>query len=181
MPSTLNALLNYDYDRGHTRICLITKGLQISEAVPSSAPVHLKSVTYLHGVHKNPVLVSIVVSTSPRFFARVLRRTHNSDHAGSVDNARPGTSVNVLKKVRTKWGLETLPGGARRQWPPPRPGVGLGTNGGHTEGVYYLEWREDGRHLREAIPNPAEVLERARLKSLKLEARKARGMVRHRL
>ena len=30
-----------------------------------------------------------------------------------------------------------------------------------------------GRRLREAIPNPAEVLERARLKSLELEARKA--------
>jgi hypothetical protein len=41
----------------------------------------------------------------------------------------------------------------------------------HTEGVYYLEWREDGRRLRAAIPNAAEVLERARLKSMEFEAR----------
>lgn len=41
----------------------------------------------------------------------------------------------------------------------------------HSEGVYYLEWREEGRRLRAAIPHAAEVLERARLKSLELEAR----------
>jgi hypothetical protein len=40
----------------------------------------------------------------------------------------------------------------------------------HSEGVCYLEWREDGRRLREAIPNHAEVLERARLKLIKLDA-----------
>jgi hypothetical protein len=81
------------------------------------------------------------------------------------------------------------PGGGWRLCPVVREGNGRlrdpvwvsGRTEVHTEGVYYLEWREDDRHLREAIPNPAEVLERARLKSLKLEARKARGMVRHRL
>ena len=53
--------------------------------VPSSAPIHLKSMIYRHGVHhgvhKTAVLVSIVVSTSPRSFARVLRRTDNPAHA----------------------------------------------------------------------------------------------------
>lgn len=42
----------------------------------------------------------------------------------------------------------------------------------HSEGVYYLEWREEGRRRRQAVPNPAEVLERARLKSLELESRR---------
>jgi integrase/recombinase XerD len=90
-----------------------------------------------------------------------------------VDNARPGTSVNVLKKVRTIGGWRLCPvvreaNGRLRD----RVRVS-GRTEIHTEGVYYLEWRQDGRRLREAIPNSAEVLERARLKSLELEARKA--------
>ena len=90
-----------------------------------------------------------------------------------VDNARPGTSVNVLKKVRTIGGWRLCPvvreaNGRLRD----RVRVS-GRTEIHTEGVYYLEWRADGRRLREAIPNSAEVLERARLKSLELEARKA--------
>jgi hypothetical protein len=43
----------------------------------------------------------------------------------------------------------------------------------HTEGVYYIEWREAGKRRREAIPNRHEVLGRARLKALELEAKKA--------
>ena len=50
--------------------------------VPSSAPSHLKSMIYRHGVHhgvhKTAVLVSIVVSTSPRKFARD-RKRHPSE------------------------------------------------------------------------------------------------------
>ncbi|MGE5112803.1 MAG: tyrosine-type recombinase/integrase [Acidobacteriaceae bacterium] len=42
----------------------------------------------------------------------------------------------------------------------------------HSEGVYYMEWREAGRRRREAIPNRAQVLDRARWKALELEARK---------
>jgi hypothetical protein len=53
--------------------------------VPSSAPILSESVIYSHGVHhgvhKTAGLVSIVVSTSPRLFARVLRRTDNRAHA----------------------------------------------------------------------------------------------------
>jgi transposase len=90
-----------------------------------------------------------------------------------VDNARPGACVNVLKKVRTKGGWKLCPvvresNGCLRD----RVRVN-GRTEVHSEGVYYLEWREDGRRLREAIPNHAEVLERARLKSLELEARRA--------
>jgi hypothetical protein len=73
-----------------------------------------------------------------------------------VDSSRRGAQVNVLKKVRTSQGWRLCP-------------VVRGTNdrlrdrvrvGGrievHAEGVYYLEWREEGRRLRAAIPNAAE-------------------------
>ena len=88
-----------------------------------------------------------------------------------VDSVRRGAQVNVLKKVRTSQGWRLCPvvreaNGRLRD----RARVG-GRIEVHTEGVYYLEWREDGRRLRAAIPNAAEVLERARLKSLELEAR----------
>jgi integrase/recombinase XerD len=84
---------------------------------------------------------------------------------------RRGAQVNVLKKVRTSRGWRLCPAvreanGRLRD----RVRVG-GRIEVHTEGVYYLEWREEGRRLRGAIPNSAEVLERARLKSLELEAR----------
>jgi integrase/recombinase XerD len=88
-----------------------------------------------------------------------------------VDSSRRGAQVNVLKKVRTNRGWRLCPvvresNGRLRD----RVRVG-GRIEVHTEGVYYLEWRENGRRLRAAIPNAAEVLERARLKSLELEAR----------
>jgi integrase/recombinase XerD len=90
-----------------------------------------------------------------------------------VDSARLGACVNVLKKVRTNGSWKLCPvvreaNGRLRD----RVRV-AGRTEVHSEGVYYLEWREDGRRRREAIPNSAEVLERARLKSLELEARKA--------
>jgi len=43
----------------------------------------------------------------------------------------------------------------------------------HREGVYYIEWRENSRRLRQAIPNRNEVLDHARLKAVELDARKA--------
>src|SRR5580704_6594368 len=90
-----------------------------------------------------------------------------------VDNARPGTSVNVLKKVRTSGGWRLCPvvreaNGRLRD----RVRVS-GRTELHTEGVYYLDWRQDGRRLRAANPNSAEVIERTHLKSLELEARAA--------
>ena len=90
-----------------------------------------------------------------------------------VDNDRLGACVNVLKKVRTNGGWKLCPvvreaNGRLRD----RVRVN-GRTEVHSEGVYYLEWREAGRRLREAVPNHAEVLERARLKSLELEARRA--------
>ncbi|MGH9604832.1 MAG: tyrosine-type recombinase/integrase [Terracidiphilus sp.] len=91
----------------------------------------------------------------------------------TVDSARPGACVNVLKKVRTSGGWKLCPV-VRESNGRLRDRVRVdGRTEVHGEGVYYIEWREDGRRRREAIPNPAEVLERARLKSLELEARKA--------
>jgi len=88
-----------------------------------------------------------------------------------VDSSRRGAQVNILKKVRTSQGWRLCPvvrerNGRLRD----RVRVG-GRIEVHAEGVYYLEWREEGRRLRAAIANPAEVIERARLKSLELEAR----------
>ncbi len=90
--------------------------------------------------------------------------------ARPVDGAPRGAQVNALKKVRTNRGWQLCPvvreaNGRLRD----RVRV-AGQIEAHTEGVYYLEWRENGRRLRLAVPNPAEVLERARLKSLELES-----------
>jgi len=90
-----------------------------------------------------------------------------------VDNARPGACVNVLKKVRTSGGWKLCPA-VREANGRLRDRVRVaGRTEVHSEGVYNLEWREAGRRRREAIPNPVEVLERARLKSLEIEARRA--------
>jgi hypothetical protein len=90
-----------------------------------------------------------------------------------VDSTFPKACVNVLKKVNVK--------GTWKLCPIVRESNGRlkdkvrvhGRIEVHGEGVYYIEWREAGRRRREAIPNRAEVLERARLKSLELEARKS--------
>jgi hypothetical protein len=76
-----------------------------------------------------------------------------------VDSPRHGPQVNILKKVRTGQGWRLCPvvretNGRLRD----RVRVG-GRIEVHAEGVYYLEWREEGRRLRAAIPNAAEVLE----------------------
>src|SRR5260370_20825911 len=39
----------------------------------------------------------------------------------------------------------------------------------HAEGVYYLEWRDNGQRVRESVRDRAEVLRRARLKALQLD------------
>ncbi len=88
-----------------------------------------------------------------------------------VDTAPRGAQVNVLKKVRTAKGWRLCPA-VREVNGRLRDRVRVsGRVEVHTEGVYYIEWRQAGRRLRAAIPNTAEVLERARLKSLELEAR----------
>ncbi|HEY6305606.1 MAG TPA: site-specific integrase [Candidatus Angelobacter sp.] len=43
----------------------------------------------------------------------------------------------------------------------------------HTEGVYYLEWRDQGQRVRESVRDRADVLRRARLKALQLDTGEA--------
>jgi hypothetical protein len=91
----------------------------------------------------------------------------------TVDRASTGARVNVLKKVKTSTGWKLCPAVHEANG---RLRDRVRVNGQievHGEGVYYIEWRKDGRRLREAVPNPTAVLERARLKSLELEAGRA--------
>jgi integrase/recombinase XerD len=81
--------------------------------------------------------------------------------------------VNILKKVRIDGVWRLCPavieaGGKLKDRVRVRDRVEL-----HAEGTYYLDWRENGRRLREAIPERADVRERARLKALEIEARRA--------
>ncbi len=89
--------------------------------VPSSAPVLSKSMTYRHGVHhgvhKITVLVSIVVSTSPRLFARALKRIHNPAHAAPRGQLAPRSSRSTSSKRFGPARAGALPRRARDQWP----------------------------------------------------------------
>lgn len=91
----------------------------------------------------------------------------------SEASARSRTRINVLKKVKVHGQWKLCP-------------VVIETSGRlkdrvrvkgrtelHSEGVYYIEWRENNQRRRQAIPNRNEVLEYARLKGLELDARKA--------
>jgi hypothetical protein len=133
--------------------------------VPSSAPVAFFSTIYRHGVHKTVVLVLILVSITRIFCANFVedgqsRPCTNRMVCTSMYSRRSGRTESessvlwceangrLRDKVRVNGHIET-----------------------HDEGVYYIEWREDGQRRRKAIPNHAEVLYRARLKALELEAR----------
>lgn len=91
----------------------------------------------------------------------------------AMDSASELAHVNVLKKVKVSgtWILcpAVLEANGRLK---DRVRV-HGRVEVHGEGVYYIEWREAGRRRRKAIPNRAEVLERARLKTLELTARRS--------
>ncbi|HKR30245.1 MAG TPA: hypothetical protein VJT08_07195, partial [Terriglobales bacterium] len=81
--------------------------------------------------------------------------------------------VNILKKVRIDGVWKLCPavieaGGKLKH----RVRVGDRVES-HPEGTYYIDWRENGRRIREAIPESNDVRERARLKALEIEARRA--------
>src|SRR5215472_1692975 len=83
---------------------------------------------------------------------------------------RARNKVNVLKKVKVD--------GYRKLCPAiVEPGGKLKDRvqvNGHAEvrneGVYYIEWRENGQRIRRSVSNCHHVLERARLKALELDA-----------
>jgi integrase/recombinase XerD len=81
--------------------------------------------------------------------------------------------VNVLKKVKVagQWKLCPVvvePDGKLKD----RVQVN-GSAEVHSEGVYYIEWREDGQRRRQSISNRNLVLEYARLKTVELDAKNA--------
>ena len=86
---------------------------------------------------------------------------------------RVRNKVNVLKKVKIdgQWKLcpAVLEADGRLK---DRVQVN-GRTQVHSEGVYYIEWREDNQRRRQSISNRTLVLEHARLKALELEAKKA--------
>jgi|SRR5271165_812186 len=122
-------------------------------------------------------MVSIIVSTSPRFFARVLKRTHNPAHAANGGQCPDRSTGQRAQEGQDEHRMETVPAVLEANG---RLRDCMRVNGqieDHSEGVYYIEWRKDGRRLREAIPNPVAVIERARLKSLELEATRAGALL----
>ncbi len=91
-------------------------------------------------------------------------------HSGASTGSR--TRINILKKVKIKgqWKLcSVVPEASGRLKDRVRVN---GRTEVHPEGVYYIEWRENHRRRRQAIPNRNEVLEHARLKALELESQK---------
>ena len=90
-----------------------------------------------------------------------------------LGESRTRNKVNVLKKVKVdgKWKLcaAVLERDGKLK---DRVRVN-GRTEVHSEGVYYIEWREDNQRRRQSIANRNLVLEHARLKTLELDAQKA--------
>jgi hypothetical protein len=87
----------------------------------------------------------------------------------SSDNFDSRKRVNVLKKVKVDgdWKLYPAiiePNGKLKDRVRVQGKIEI-----HQEGTYFIEWREGGRRRRRAIAERAQVIERARLKSLELE------------
>lgn len=80
------------------------------------------------------------------------------------------TRVNVIKKVKVNGQWKFCPAIIESSG---RLKDRVRSNGHkeiHPEGVYYIEWRENGQRRRRAVPNRNEVLEQARLKAFELES-----------
>jgi hypothetical protein len=74
--------------------------------------------------------------------------------------------VNVLKKVKVQGTWKLCPAVVEANG---KLRDRVKVNGhieSHPEGVYYLEWRENGKGVRESVRDKADVLSRARLKAL---------------
>ncbi len=110
---------------------------------------------------------------SIRAFARIFLRTAIAAMSQVEASAGSRTRINVLKKVKINGQWKLCSAVAESSG---RLKDRVRVNGHteiHPEGVYYIEWRENNQRRRQAVPNRNEVLEHARLKALKLDARKA--------
>jgi integrase len=85
--------------------------------------------------------------------------------------------VNILKKVQIGGCWKLLPA-VERKGKLVRDHVSVaGREEHHAEGSYYLEWYQDGKRLRQAIADFSSVVDRARHKSIELNAIRA-GIIR---
>ena len=78
--------------------------------------------------------------------------------------------VNVLKKVKVQGAWKMCPAVVE---PNGKLKDRVKINGHievHSEGVYFLEWRENGKRVREAVRDKADVIRLARLKALEIDA-----------
>jgi integrase len=85
--------------------------------------------------------------------------------------------VNILKKVQIAGCWKLLPA-VERKGKLVRDHVSVaGRDEHHAEGSYYLEWYQDGKRLRQAVADFSSVVDRARHKSIELNAIRA-GIIR---
>ena len=90
-----------------------------------------------------------------------------------ADSARSKARVNLLKKVKVNGQWKFCPAVVESNGRLRDKVRTAGQVETHSEGVYYVEWRENGHRRRAAIPHRSQVLERARLKALEIDARRA--------
>lgn len=81
--------------------------------------------------------------------------------------------VNVLKKVKVEGQWKLCPVVVETDGKLKDRVQVNGSAEVHSEGVYYIEWREDGQRRRQSISNRNLVLEHAHLKAVELDARGA--------
>lgn len=118
-------------------------------------------------------LVSTLVSIRARFLREISFEWTITAMLRSRATSASRTFVNVVKKVKVNGQWKFCPVVVESTG---RLKDRVRVNGHtevHPEGVYYIEWRENGQRRRQAIPNRHEVMEHARLKALELETAKA--------
>jgi hypothetical protein len=86
---------------------------------------------------------------------------------------RTRNKVNVLKKVKVDGQWKLCPAVVESDGKLKDRVQVNGRREVHSEGVYYIEWREDNQRRRQSISNRNLVLEHARVKALELDAKKA--------
>jgi len=77
--------------------------------------------------------------------------------------------VNILKKVKVDGSWKLCPAVVEPNGKLQDKVKVSGRTETHPEGVYYLEWRENGKRMRESVRNRGEVVKRARLRALQLD------------
>jgi integrase len=77
--------------------------------------------------------------------------------------------INILKKVKVDGSWKLCPAVVEPSGKLKDKVKVKGRTETHVEGVYYLEWRENGRRMRESVHNRSEVLKRARMKAFQLD------------